>query len=137
MVLGNHLVPGETVSWVGLRFWGVPVLGLRLFGFLFLGEAFSFLDLVIPELYTGDVSCNGAGKPLVVGPACRAFGLPRLAMIMASSSSAARLLALRRSPSACVVACLGKGWMSSKSSVTLEAPLWNSCSSCRLAIAKM
>ena len=82
------------------------------------------LDLRVPVLYTGDVPCNGAGEPLVVRPAGRTLGLPRLAMAMASSSSAALwLAALRILSRVCTVDCLGQGCISSKSSVILDAPL--------------
>ena len=59
-------------------------------------------------------------------------------MAMASSSSAALLLAaLRSSLMVWTVVGLAAGCISSNSSVMREAPLWNSCCSWRLAMAKM
>ena len=122
VVLGDHLAPSQAVAGVGLGFGCIPVLGILLLSLLF--EAFPLLDLIVPQLYVSDVSCDGGGDPFVsVEPAGRPLGLPRLAMIMGSSSSAALLLAaFRRSPREWVVACLGNVGLSSRSSVILVAP---------------
>ena len=144
VVSGNHLIPGEAVTWVCLSLRCIPVLLLGFWGLWgcrllrLLRAAGLLFDLRVPILYTGDVPCNGAGDPLVVRPACRTLGLPRLAMAMASSSSAAlRLAALRSSFIVCTVAGRAPGCISSISSVMREAPRWNSCSSWRLAMARM
>ena len=61
-------------------------------------EAFPLLDLIVPQLYVSDVSCDGGGDPFVrIEPAGMVLGLPRLAMIMASSSSVALLLSYAES----------------------------------------
>ena len=110
MVPGNHLIPCEAIARIGLGLWCVPVLLLWLLDGRLLGTAGLLLDFRIPVLYTGDVPCNGAGEPLVVRPACRTLGLPRLAMAIASSSSAALwLAALRSSSIVCTVVYLAPG----------------------------
>ena len=89
MVLGDHFILCETVAWLCLRLGCVPVFYI---GFVFSSLlSFPFLDLVIPQFYVGDVSVEGGGNQLVVEPAGRALGLPRLAMMRASSSPAARV----------------------------------------------
>ena len=52
MILGDHLVPGEPVAWVGLGLGCIPVFGFRLLLFLLLGEALPFLYLIVPKFYT-------------------------------------------------------------------------------------
>ena len=87
MVPGDHLVPGEAVTGIGLGFLCVllGLLGSRLLGLL--GMASLLLDLRVPVLYKGDVPCNGAGELLVVRPAGRTLGLPRLFFSLAFPSA--------------------------------------------------
>ena len=84
MILGDHLIPREVIAWFCLGFWCIPVL-FRLVFFSLLSlflQMFPFFDLIVPEFYVSDVSVD-----------CRALGLPRLAMMMGSSSLVALLLA--------------------------------------------
>ena len=132
MVFKNHVIPRETVAWLGLCFWCVPIL--LLWCCVFLSP-----PSLSPRFRRPTVLClTSRWKEdsilLLLSFQLVMLGFPRLAMKMSSSSSAAPCLTLPGSPIWCVVRCLDDPLLSSHSSVMRAAPCWSSCScsSCHL-----